>query len=351
MLHLMHTRDQNRELRPVPPGHTVHPVLIWSSVVCVFVLAVLGVAVAEHERRTQGKRRRIAVASSAPDGEMAPLLLGAALITPLTTTWGGVRLPRGVYRVVSRRAEGGQDSFTAALPTHYGGISRYVGTFGTPEEARCAVEAAMAEMGAAYHAESNIVTRQEELLARGHAGEQRHLIESAVAFARSGHRTMAVGNVLMHLCPSSKTGFKGVNDRRNSKGHENRINKRFRVAGSREDRPRFFDRLEDAATHYAATLKPTAASTGAQRAAIQRASEPAECIYDPTLGCAVELRRVGRRRGGLNGGDRAIFYLRRRRAGRSLTAGLSKLLTTCTGGSTGRRTGRSRCSRWIFWGG
>ena len=32
MLHLMHTRDQNRELRPVPPGHTVHPVLIWSSV-------------------------------------------------------------------------------------------------------------------------------------------------------------------------------------------------------------------------------------------------------------------------------------------------------------------------------
>jgi hypothetical protein len=32
MLHLMHTRDQTRELRPVPPGHTVHPVLIWSSV-------------------------------------------------------------------------------------------------------------------------------------------------------------------------------------------------------------------------------------------------------------------------------------------------------------------------------
>jgi hypothetical protein len=32
MLHLMHTRDQTRELRPVPPGHTVHPAQIWSSV-------------------------------------------------------------------------------------------------------------------------------------------------------------------------------------------------------------------------------------------------------------------------------------------------------------------------------
>ena len=272
----------NRYLTPHGMGMD-HHLLSWLALLAgatMVATAMLRRSMEEHERPTQGNRRRRIVASSAPDG---PTAAGSSADhADGQSRKEAEPLPTGVYH--SRGA------FQAHLPLSRASVregkERYLGTFTTADEARSAIEESMAGHGLPYLATTDMVARQQGLLGRGHVAEQQHLIRSAVEFARAGYRTMAVGDVLLHLSTRCSTGFAGVNDRRDSKGQENRINQRFRVSGGRKDKAMFFDNALDAATYYASALSATdPASTSLAyaplKAAWRRSSEPAECIYDP----------------------------------------------------------------------